>query len=80
MKIKLLGTHTCQHCKLAVRYMTEKNIPFTEVFVEDPEGQKLAIENNVAQVPVLFVEKDDGTKEIVRNRAGEALAYMKAIA
>lgn len=71
----LLATKTCPHCREAAARLTAAGIPFTELFADaDPEGRRLAIDNHVSTVPVMFVNDGEGTK-MLRNES-EIIAFI----
>lgn len=80
MDIRMLATHTCTRCKMAAKYMDEHDIPFKEIFAEDPDGRELAVSSGITQVPVLFVTGDDGSEKMIRDTgAGEVMSFIKAL-
>ena len=71
----LLATKTCPNCKMAARKMDEIGVTYVEKYAEDPEGRKLAIDNQIQAVPVLFVTNTGKTDRY--NNLSEILGYLK---
>jgi hypothetical protein len=65
---------------MAAAFMEKNQIPYKEVFVEDPDGRKLAEDHEIMQVPVLFVKEPDGNERIIRDETGgEVMRYLRKL-
>ncbi len=64
MKTTLYTAKTCPFCKMEKDYLTEKSVPFSEIYVdENPEEAKKMIEiSGQMGVPFTVIEKDNGEK------------------
>ncbi len=68
MKITIYSTTTCPYCKMLKKYLTEKNISFTEKLIDqgDAARDEMARESGgFLGVPFVVIVKDDGSKEMV---------------
>ncbi len=74
----LLATTVCPHCKAAAARLTAEGIPFKEIFADkDPAGMKLARDNGVSTVPVMFVK--NGTETRMLHNESEIYGYIREI-
>ncbi len=68
MKTTIYSTTTCPYCKMLKKYLTEKNISFTEKLIDqgDAARDEMARESGgFLGVPFVVIVKDDGSKEAV---------------
>ena len=68
MQITIYSTTTCPYCKMLKKYLTEKNISFTEKLIDrgDAVRDEMAKESGgFLGVPYVVIVKDDGSKEMV---------------
>lgn len=68
MQITIYSTTTCPFCKMLKKYLTEKNISFTEKLIDqdDAARDEMAKESGgFLGVPYVVIVKDDGSKEMV---------------
>jgi glutaredoxin len=66
MTVTVYSTTTCPYCSMLKSYLKEKNISFTEKFVDqddDAKEEMSAVSGGFLGVPFTIVIKDDGTKE-----------------
>ncbi len=54
-EVRILATHTCPKCKAVEAQMDNKGISYKTIYAENSDGQKIAEDNNIMTVPVLFV-------------------------
>ena len=54
-KVRILATRTCPKCKAAEAQMDLKGIDYDVIYVEDPEGEKIARDNGIMSVPALLI-------------------------
>ena len=64
LKIKIYSTTTCPYCKMLKSYLTEKNISFEEVLLDQqPEEIQKSVDSCGSQgVPCTHIVKEDGTE------------------
>jgi glutaredoxin len=57
-------THTCPFCKMEKAYLSSKEVPYTEHFVDDDEAAREHMVEMTGQrgVPVTLLEYPDGQK------------------
>ena len=68
MQITIYSTTTCPYCKMLKKYLTEKNISFTEKLVDQDDAAKdeMAKESGgFLGAPYIVIVKDDGSKETI---------------
>lgn len=68
MQITIYSTTTCPYCKMLKKYLTEKNISFTEKLVDQDDAAKnemIKESGGFLGVPFVVVAKDDGSKETI---------------
>lgn len=68
MQVTVYATTTCPYCKMLKKYLEEKNIAFTERFVDQDEAahkEMMKESSGFLGVPYTVVTKDDGTKESI---------------
>jgi len=81
-KIKIYSTTTCPYCKMLKEYLTEKNIEFENVFLDQkPDQIQASIDTCGSQgVPCTHIIKDDGTEVSVlgfdKEKINEALGIQ----
>jgi len=66
MTVTVYSTTTCPYCSMLKSYLKEKNIEFSEKFVDLDDSVKeemSAVSGGFLGVPFTIVVKDDGTKE-----------------
>ncbi len=79
LKITIYSTHTCPYCKMLKDYLSQKNIAFDNVFVDDNQAKAEEMMKISGQmgVPFTVIEKDDGTKQNIlgfdRSKIDQAL-------
>lgn len=63
-KVKIYSTTTCPYCKMLKDYLSEKNIPFENVFVDQQPDQMQNFVDTCGSmgVPCTHITKDDGTE------------------
>ena len=63
-KITIYTTTTCPFCKMQKDYLTEKNIDFTEILVDqNPDAAQKMIEmSGQLGVPFTVIETEDGQR------------------
>lgn len=63
-KITIYTTKTCPFCKMEKTYLDSKNIPYTEIFVDEnpEEAQKMIEISGQMGVPFTVIDKDDGQR------------------
>ena len=63
-KVKVYSTTTCPYCKMLKAYLTEKNIPFEDVLVDQKPDQMQTFIDTCGSmgVPCTHITKDDGTE------------------
>ncbi len=63
-KIKIYSTTTCPYCKMLKSYLTEKQITFEDVLVDQqPEQTQTLIDTCGSMgVPCTHITRDDGTE------------------
>lgn len=66
-KLKIYTTATCPYCKMEKDYLTEKNIPFENIMVDqDPAAaQDMISKSGQMGVPVTEITHDDGRVEYI---------------
>ncbi|MBI2621225.1 MAG: hypothetical protein HYW63_01075 [Candidatus Levybacteria bacterium] len=62
-KVKIYSTTTCPYCKMLKQYLSEKNIQFEDVLIDQqPEEMQASIDSCGSMgVPCTHITKDDGT-------------------
>ena len=65
-KITIYSTPTCPYCNIAKKFLTEKNIPYTDidVAIDNHKAEEMVRKSGQMGVPVIAVEKD-GKEEII---------------
>lgn len=63
-KVKVYSTTTCPYCKMLKAYLTEKQIQFEDVLVDqNPDQMQTFIDTCGSMgVPCTHITKDDGTE------------------
>lgn len=61
--ITLVATKTCPNCKMAVRFLTDANIKFTEIFAD--EHPDIVSRYDITSAPTLLVPGSDGVTKII---------------
>jgi glutaredoxin len=59
MKVRLYGKSNCSYCKLAERFLQNRNIPYDYVSANDPGVTEYLIEKvnaNIRSVPVVVID------------------------
>ena len=66
-KIMVYSTTTCPYCKMLKNYLTEKQIAYDEVVLDQQPDQMQAFIDTCGSmgVPCTHITKDDGTKVII---------------
>ncbi len=67
VKLKIYSTTTCPYCKAEKDYLTGKNIPFENIFVDEDAAaaQNLIDKSGQMGVPVTEITYDDGKTEYI---------------
>ena len=61
--ITLVATKTCPNCKMAVRFLTDANIKFTEIFAD--EHPDIVSRYDITSAPTLLIPGSDGVTKII---------------
>lgn len=61
--ITLVATRTCPNCKMAVRFLTDAGIDFTEIFADDHPD--IVTRYDITTAPTLLVPAADGVQKII---------------
>ena len=61
--ITLVATKTCPNCKMAVRFLTDANIKFTEIFAD--EHPDIVSRYDITSAPTLLVPGSEGVAKII---------------
>ena len=61
--ITLVATKTCPNCKMAVRFLTDANIKFTEIFAD--EHPDIVSRYDITSAPTLLVPGSEGVTKII---------------
>ena len=75
VKLKIYSTTTCPYCKAEKDYLTSKNIPFENIFVDEDAvaAQNLIEKSGQMGVPVIEVKKPNAEPIIIVGFDQEAL-------
>ena len=68
MQTTIYSTTTCPYCKMLKKYLTEKNISFTEKLIDQDNAARdeMAKESGgFLGTPYVVIVKNDGSKETV---------------
>jgi glutaredoxin-like YruB-family protein len=67
MSVTVYSTPTCPFCKQAKMFLSEHQVPFTDIDVSaDPKAAEALIEKSgQTGVPVLVLTGDDGQEQVV---------------
>jgi len=67
VKLKIYSTTTCPYCKAEKDYLTSKNIPFENIFVDEDAvaAQNLIEKSGQMGVPVTEITYEDGKTEYI---------------
>ncbi|MBI4097789.1 MAG: NrdH-redoxin [Candidatus Levybacteria bacterium] len=62
-KVKIYSTTTCPYCKMLKQYLSEKNIQFEDVLIDQqPDQMQASIDSCGSMgVPCTHITKEDGT-------------------
>ena len=77
-EIKILSTKTCPKCVTVKKLMNSKGIEYESLFAEDDNGEKLAEEYGIVQVPALFVKSDNQEVAVIRDM-GEIIKFIETV-
>jgi len=56
MVLTIIGSPTCPFCQGAKEFMKKNNIEFKELDIDSGEGKRIADENNLDAIPIIFNE------------------------
>ena len=67
MKVSIYTTPTCAYCKMAKAFFEEKKVTFEEFDVSEnaDKAEEMIKKSGQMGVPVIVVETDEGTEELI---------------
>ena len=80
-KVRVFATKTCPYCTMAANWLTEKQIAFEKVLVDENQEEAMRMVKQTGQmgVPVIEIEYEDRKPEYVIGFNKPQLAYMLGV-